>query len=109
MLTNFNNSQSYFQRELNRKISGETEKNIALTLLELPTVLEKSLESKSLNDIAEYIYTLTSYYNKFYAENRILTEEKEEVKESWLALTQVVYQVNQLLLTTLGITIPDKM
>ena len=65
--------------EINAKemtvLKGETEKNIALTLLELPTVLNKALDSKSLNDIAEYIFNLTSLYNKFYAENKVLTEE----------------------------------
>ncbi len=91
------------------KIKGSVEKEIALTLLNLPTSIEKSLETKSLNEIAEYLYRLTSLYNKFYAENRILTEEDEELKESWLSLTKVVYEVNQLLLNTLGIAIPDKM
>ena len=92
-----------------RKIKGTTEKEIALTLLNLPTAIDKSLETKSLNEIAEYLYRLTSLYNKFYAENRILTEEDEELVESWLCITNIVYKVNNLLLTTLGITIPNKM
>ena len=57
------------------KFKSETEKDIALTVLRLPTILNKALDSRSLNDITEYIYKLTSLYNKFYAENKILTEE----------------------------------
>ena len=99
--------------EINAKkikvLKGETEKNIALTLLELPTVLDKALESKSLNDIAEYIFNLTSLYNKFYAENKVLTEENKDLQESWLVLTEVVYKVNNLLLDILGIKVPEKM
>ena len=99
--------------ELNAKkikvLKGETEKNIALTLLELPTVLDKALDSKSLNDIAEYIFNLTSLYNKFYAENKVLTEENKDLQESWIVLTEVVYKVNNLLLNILGIKVPEKM
>ena len=91
------------------KLKGEEEKDIALTLLELPNILDRSLQSKSLNEIADYLYKLTSNYNKFYANNKVLTETDEELKESWLALTNIVYQVNMLLLDTLGIKVPTKM
>jgi len=90
-------------------LSTTTEKEIALTLLKLPTVLQKALETKSLNDISEYIYKLTSLYNKFYSENKVLTEEKEAVKKSWLTLTKIVYDTNMLLLNILGIKVPQKM
>ena len=90
-------------------LKGETENNIALSLLQLPEVLDKSLETKSLNDIAEYIYTLTALYNKFYSENKVLTEENQELQESWLVLTKIVYNVNLLLLNILGIKVPEKM
>ena len=100
-------------KEINAKeikvLNGETEKNIALTLLELPTVLNKGLDSRSLNDIAEYIFNLTSLYNKFYAEHKVLTEENKDLQESWLVLTEVVYKVNSMLLDILGINVPEKM
>lgn len=92
-----------------KELKGETEKEIILTLLELPTVLDKALETKSMNDIAEFLYNLTSNYNRFYAENKILTEENEDLKESWLVLTNVVYKVNTMLLEILGIKVPEKM
>ena len=91
------------------KLKGETEKDIALNILNLPITIEKSLDTKSLNEIAEYLYKLTSSYNKFYAENKILTEEDEELKGSWLVLTNIVYNINMLLLNVLGINVPDKM
>ena len=90
-------------------LKTETEKDIALTILSLPTVLNKAYESKSLNDIAEYLYKLTSQYNKFYAENKVLTEENVEIQESWLILTKIVYTINTLLLDTLAIEVPEKM
>ena len=85
------------------------EKEIALTILNLPTILSKTLETKSLNEITEYLYKLTSQYNKFYSDNRILIEENEKTRESWLVLTKLVYDINSLLLDTLGIEVPEKM
>ena len=90
-------------------INSETEKDIALNILSLPTVLLKSKEAKSLNDIAEYLYKLTSLYNKFYAENKVLVEENQQLQESWLVLTKLVYDINMLLLDVLGLKVPEKM
>lgn len=77
-----------FEKGKITKFKSETEKDIALTILRLPTILNKALDSRSLNDITEYIYKLTSLYNKFYAENKILTEEDKELQKSWLTLTK---------------------
>ena len=103
------NKAEGINREKVIKLKGKTEKEISLTLLNLPQAINKSLETKSLNEICEYLYKLTSLYNKFYAENKIITEEDKELKTSWLALTELVYKVNCLLLDTLGINIPNKM
>ncbi len=92
-----------------KKINGETMKEVIRTLLELPVVLKKSYESKSLTDIADYLYRLTSNYNKFYAENHILTCLDQDLKESWLALSKLVRDTNILLLDTLAIEVPEKM
>lgn len=91
------------------KFKTSVEKELALTILNLPSILDKSLDSKSLNDISEYLYKLTSLYNKFYAENKILTEENKELQTSWLTLTKIVYDINIMLLDVLGIKVPDKM
>ena len=59
--------------------------------------------------VAEYLYKITSLYNKFYAENKVLAEENKELQESWLVLTKLVYDINNLLLDVLGIKVPEKM
>ena len=92
-----------------KKVKNKTDRDIILTLLELPNVLTRSFEMKSLNEIADYLYDLTSKYNKFYSENKVLTEEDEDLKESWLVLTNTVYKTNLLLLDTLGLKVPEKM
>ena len=90
-------------------INGETEREITLTILSLPTMLTKSLEARSLNEVAEYLYKITSLYNKFYSENKVLVEENQKLQESWLVLTKLVYDINNMLLDVLGIKVPQKM
>ena len=90
-------------------IKNDVDRNIVKCLLNMPLILNKSFEIKSLNDIADYLYKLTSLYNKFYSENKVLTEENIELKSSWLVLTDIVKRTNELLLNILGIKIPKKM
>ena len=91
------------------KLKGTNDRLLALTILKMPMVLKKSLEVKSLNEIAEYLYKLTSIYNSFYAENKVLTEEDKQLKSSWTAPTKLTFNINSLLLKTLGIKVPEKM
>ena len=105
LLTKSNQNVDHIQVE---KIAG-VEKEVLRILLELPTILDSSFESKSLNEIADYLYRLTSSYNKFYAENHILTCDDPELKNTWLALTKLVKDTNLLLLNILAIEVPEKM
>lgn len=91
------------------KINNASDKEVVLNLLQLPNVLNRAYESKSLNEVAEYIYKLTSSYNKFYSENKVISEENNELRESWLVLSNVVYNTNMMLLDMMGINVPEKM
>ena len=92
-----------------KQINSESEKEIVLNLLELPSIIKKSLNTKSLHEITDYLYRLTNSYNNFYSSTRILTEENEDLKQSWIALTKIVYETNIKLLDILGIKVPNKM
>jgi len=91
------------------KINNSTDKDVILKLIELPIVLKKAIDAKSLNEVCEYIYKLTSLYNKFYSENKIITEENNELRESWLTLSETVYKTNLKILDIMGIDVPEKM
>ncbi|MBO5376158.1 MAG: arginine--tRNA ligase [Bacilli bacterium] len=91
------------------KLKGKTERDVIITLLNMPSVITRAYESKSLNEVAEYIYKLTSIYNKFYSENKIIIEEDNELRESWLVLSKTIYDTNMLLLDLMGIKCPEKM
>lgn len=101
--------ESNISYEKVKKINNEYDRNIAIELLKIRTTIIKSYESKSLNDITDYLYKLTNTYNNFYSQNRILLENNEILRESWLTLTKIVYENNIKLLDVLGITVPEKM
>lgn len=90
-------------------IANEYDRDVILNLNNLDSVLEKAFNAKSLNEITEYLYKLTSSYNRFYTENIILKETDIEKRNSWIYLTELVYEVNKILLDILAINIPDKM
>ena len=87
----------------------EYTKEIVLQLLNINATLIKSFNAKSLNEITEFLYKLTNAYNYFYSQVRILTEEDEEKRNSWLTLTKIVYDNNMKLLDILGIEVPPRM
>ena len=92
-----------------KKMNNKEDRKVALELLKFPRALTKSLEEKSLNELADYIYRLTSSYNTFYNENRVVTEEDNELKSTWVALSRLVYNTNLEILNILGLNIPEKM
>lgn len=90
-------------------IKNKSDRDVIVALINLPQIINRAYETKSLNEIAEYIYKLTSLYNKFYSENKILTEKNKDLQESWLVLSKTVYNTNMLLLDLMGIKCPEKM
>ncbi len=92
-----------------KMISDPTQRNIMIGLLNINNVLINSYKSRSLNDICEYLYKITNIYNNFYYQNRILTEEDQNTRESWLTISKIVYDNNCKLLNILGIEIPERM
>lgn len=90
------------------KINTKEERDILFNIIKLRSVIEKSFNMRSLNEICEYIYKLTSSFNAFYSNHEVLTEKDECIKESYLTLINEVYIINKYLLNILAITLPDK-
>ena len=90
------------------KINTKEERDILINIIKLRSVIEKSFNMRSLNEICEYIYKLTSSFNAFYSNHEVLTEKDECIKESYLTLINEVYKINKYLLNILAITLPDK-
>lgn len=98
---NFNFKKYHF-------ISTKEERDIIINIIKLRSVIEKSFNTRSLNEICEYIYKLTSSFNAFYSNHEVLSNDNELVKESYLSLINLVYEINKYLLDILAITLPDK-
>ena len=90
------------------KISTKEERDIIINLIKLRSVIEKSFNTRSLNEICEYIYKLTSSFNAFYSNHEVMSEKDTSLKESYLSLIKLVYETNKYLLDILAITLPDK-
>ena len=90
-------------------INNDIDRNIYLKLLEVSSNLDKSYNEKSLHDITDFLYELTNRYNSFYSAFKVLNEENTSLRDSWLALTEIVYKTNIFLLDILGIKLPKKM
>lgn len=92
-----------------KQLTSDSDRNIAVKIPEIFSALNKSFRIKSLNDIAEYLYQLINVFNIFYTSNRILTENDELTRESWLGLAELVYNISFKLINILGIEEPRKM
>lgn len=91
------------------KISTSIERNIIIHLMNLSSVLERTIETKSLGELCEYIFKLTNMYNTFYSDHYILKEQDSESQTSWLLMSDIVLKTNEYILNILGIDIPERM
>ena len=90
-------------------VSSKEEENIIIKLIELTKVLKTAYDEKNTGVICDYLFNLCNLYNKFYGEHNILNEKDAIIKETWIALSKLVYQVIEKLLDILAIEIPDRM
>ena len=84
-------------------------KDVLTKMLEISNVLTKSYKEATLNYITDYIYEVLSLYNKFYNNNNILNCNDSDLKETMLALSNIVYFIIHNLLDVLAIDEVDKM
>ncbi len=87
----------------------DQERDLMLRLLRLPEVIERAIELRAPNVVAEYAYELATDFNRFYEACHILSEEDPARQASWLALVDLTLRVLRLLLHTLGIEVPERM
>ncbi len=90
-------------------IVNEYDRALLLSLNKLDNVLNNAFNDKSLNAITDYLYELSTNFNRFYTECHVLNESDKNKQESWAYLTSIVYKVNKILLDILAIDIPDRM
>ena len=90
-------------------IYSEEESNIYTKIVELTKTIDLAYMEKNTGVICDYLFNLANLYNKFYGEHNIINEANVEVKNSWIALSQLVYKVIEKLLNVLAIDMIEQM
>ena len=88
---------------------SETERNLMLQLIKFNEVIELSFRDRAPHKICEYIYELSNNFNRFYNDTRIVSEEDESKKASWLVLINLVKNVLEQCLDLLGMESVERM
>lgn len=87
----------------------EAERDLMLELFRFPEVVERSIELRAPNHVAEYAHTLAGQWNRFYDRCHILTESDADRRASWLSLARWTESTLEALLHLLGIEVPERM
>jgi arginyl-tRNA synthetase len=80
-----------------------------LRLVRLPEVIQRAVDLRAPNVLAEYTYEVATDFSRFYEHCHILSEEDPVRQASWLGLVSLTLTVLTLLLDLLGIEIPERM
>lgn len=88
---------------------GESEKDLMLELCRFGEMMKTAYEEIAPHKICAYIYDLANELNRFYHGTKILTEENEEKKASWIALLELTRKVLETCIDLLGFDAPERM
>ena len=88
---------------------GNSEKALMLEVSRFNSVMENAFEEIAPHKICSYIYDLANAFNRFYHETKILSEENEEQKASWIALLRLTRDVLEKCIDVLGFSAPERM
>ena len=86
-----------------------SETKVYLTLSRFADMMEAAYAELAPNKICQYIFELSESVNHFYHETKVLTEEDEERKNSYIKLLRLVQRVLECCIGMLGFEAPDKM
>lgn len=90
--------------------TGEpTEKDLMIRLGLFSQMIEAAYAETAPHKICSYIYDLANAFNSFYHEVRILGEEDEAKKDSYLSLLLLTKDVLELCISLLGFSAPERM
>ena len=87
----------------------DAERGLMLGLLRFPEVIQRSVDLRAPNHVAEYAHNLAGRFNRFYDVCHILSEPDPARQASWLALVAWTLKTLERLLDLLGIEVPDRM
>ncbi|MBP3702713.1 MAG: arginine--tRNA ligase [Lachnospiraceae bacterium] len=89
--------------------ASESETGVYLTLMKFGEMMASAYEEKAPHKVCQFIYELAEAFNRFYHENKILGEEDEKRRISYLSMLDLVKRVLETCIDVLGFEAPDKM
>ena len=88
---------------------NESEKALMLEIAKYNEVMENAYHDLAPHKICAYIYDLANAFNRFYHETKILSEEDEAKKTSYIALLILAKEVLESCIDVLGFEAPERM
>ncbi|WP_167958852.1 arginine--tRNA ligase [Anaerosporobacter faecicola] len=88
---------------------SESETALMLELTKFSDTITNAFTENAPHRICQYIYDLSNAFNKFYHENKIIANEDEKVRASWIQLITLTCNVLNTCIDLLGIEAPDRM
>lgn len=87
----------------------DNEKNLMLEIVKFNEVIVNSLLEIAPHKICAFVYDLSNAFNKFYHETKILTQENEDRKLSYIKLIDLTKKVLEQCIDLLGFEAPERM
>lgn len=89
--------------------ANESEKKLTLELSNYQTMIEAAFEESAPHKVCSFMYDLSNAFNHFYHETKILSEENEGQKASWIRLLDVTRRALETCIDLLAFEAPERM
>ena len=103
------NTSSYTKGMVSNTIYNEIDKNLRVKILDFNKYLDKAIEDRLPSVIAEYVYDLANLLNSFYQNINISKIEDETMKNDYLNVLELAFNVLKECLDLLIIELPSEM
>lgn len=88
---------------------SKSETDVMLALTKWSETVNAAFEEHAPHKICQFVYELSDTFNKFYHENKIVTNENEKQRDSYIKLSALVGKVLETAIDLLGLEAPERM
>ncbi len=88
---------------------NKSQTDVMLSIAKWSETVEAAYAEQAPHKICQFVYELSDAFNKFYHDNKIITNEDEKVRASYILLSQLVGRALETGIDLLGLEAPEKM
>lgn len=88
---------------------SKAEKDLMTDLAGFGAMMDNAYTEIAPHRVCAYIYQLSNDFNSFYHSTKILSEQDQEKKESWIALLKLTLDILNACIDVLGFSAPERM